>query len=82
MSRGRHFSRLCVLLHGNRIPKAGIFKGEKIMEYFENSFGTGCGKRHDRKAQHKKFRGRISRLLIVEGSKEYEEIKEKEERRI
>jgi len=52
------------------------------MEYFENSFGTGCGKRHDRKAQHKKFRGRISRLLIVEGSKEYEEIKEKEERRI
>ena len=43
---------------------------KKLMKYFENSFGTGCGKRHERKSQHKKFRGRISRLLIAEWSEE------------
>jgi hypothetical protein len=41
------------------------------MKMAENSIGTGYGSRKERKEQHKRFRGRITRELIQQGIEEY-----------
>lgn len=43
-----------------------------LVKRYENCFGTGYGKRHHRKSQHKQLRGRINNLLIRQGLDDYE----------
>jgi len=40
---------------------------KRLIKKLENAKGTGCGYKHDRKAQHKRFRKAISDQMIREG---------------
>ena len=40
---------------------------KRIIKKLENAKGTGCGYKHDRKSQHKRFRKAISDQMIREG---------------
>ena len=46
---------------------------KKLIKKLENVMGTGCGKRSERKSQHKKFRGEINKKLIQEGLDNYKD---------
>jgi hypothetical protein len=45
---------------------------KRLIKKLENVKGTGYGYKHDRKAQHKRFRRAISDQMIREGLMEFD----------